>query len=100
MLLPLLKSDLYEVMVSCVKGDLHVCNPSFHDNKFAVAVVLASGGYPGSYKKGMTINGLEDCKVSFVADFEIISLSFYEILYVFRMKRQYIVYLICMTFKF
>ncbi len=63
-LLPMLQSDLYEVMISCVKGNLEMHTPVFHKSKHCVAVVLASGGYPGSYKKGMTIDGLEQAKVS------------------------------------
>ena len=62
-LLPLLKSDLYEAMLSCVRGDLANNCPVFYENRHAVAVVLASEGYPGSYKKGMVINGLDTAKV-------------------------------------
>ncbi|EDO38346.1 predicted protein [Nematostella vectensis] len=58
-LLPLLKSDLYATMMECVTGELEMSMPVFAADKVAVGVVMASGGYPGSYKKGLTIHGLE-----------------------------------------
>eukprot|EP00794_Sanderia_malayensis_P000453 gene453-1095_t len=61
-LLSLMESDLYEVMLSCVKGNLHAHLPVFDSNKYSVAVVLASQGYPGGYTKGVVINGLEHAK--------------------------------------
>lgn len=61
--LPLLKSDLYVTMRACCEGNLHVVRPSFEVNKVAVAVVLASGGYPASYEKGMVMHGVNDAKV-------------------------------------
>ena len=56
-LLPLLKSDLYTVMQSCVRGSLPAALPHFHQDMVAVAVVAVSGGYPGAYKKGLPILG-------------------------------------------
>ncbi|XP_002733644.1 trifunctional purine biosynthetic protein adenosine-3-like [Saccoglossus kowalevskii] len=58
-ILPLLKSDLYVTMTACVKGTLSDSMPVWHADQYAVGVVLASGGYPASYKKGMEITGLE-----------------------------------------
>ena len=58
-----MKSSLYDVMVSCVNGELQNKMPEFHSEKSAVTVVLASGGYPGSYKKGIAINVLGESKV-------------------------------------
>ena len=55
--LPLLKSDLYATMKACVAGDLPSAKPSFYDDRCCVAIVLASGGYPASYKKGYEITG-------------------------------------------
>jgi phosphoribosylamine--glycine ligase len=54
----LFEGDLYEVLKSCVTGTL---NPSMVQWKpgFAVTVVLASGGYPGNYQKGLPIQGIE-----------------------------------------
>jgi len=54
-LLPLLKSDLCEVMLACVLGNLNTYQVEFEDELKAVAVVLVSEGYPGTYQKGHTI---------------------------------------------
>ena len=56
--LPLLKSDLAEIMLACANGTL---TPDLVEwsNKAAVCVVMASGGYPASYKKGIPITGLK-----------------------------------------
>lgn len=56
--LPLLKSDLAEIMTACAKGTLQPEMVEWSD-KAAVCVVMASGGYPGSYKKGLPITGLK-----------------------------------------
>ena len=56
--LPLLKSDLAEIMAACAKGTLQPEMVEWSD-KAAVGVVMASGGYPGSYKKGLPITGLK-----------------------------------------
>lgn len=56
--LPLLKSDLAEIMVACANGTLTPDLVKWSD-KAAVCVVMASGGYPASYKKGIPITGLK-----------------------------------------
>ena len=56
--LPLLKSDLAEIMVSCANGTLTPDLVEWSD-KAAVCMVMASGGYPASYKKGIPITGLK-----------------------------------------
>lgn len=56
--LPLLQSDLAEIMMACAKGTLRPEMVEWSD-KAAVCVVMASGGYPGSYKKGLPITGLK-----------------------------------------
>ena len=53
-----MKSDLYEIMQNCVDGTLPNANVEFLEDQHSVAVVLASEGYPGSYKKGLEITGL------------------------------------------
>lgn len=53
-----LKSDLAEVMLAVIEGRLAEQKLEWYDEA-AVCVVLASGGYPGSYKKGLAISGLE-----------------------------------------
>jgi len=57
--LPLLDSDLAEIMLACATGKLDQVDIKWSD-KAAVCVVVASGGYPESYEKGKEISGLED----------------------------------------
>jgi phosphoribosylamine--glycine ligase len=56
--LPLLKSDLLEIFLSILEGELDLEEISWKD-EFAVCVVLASAGYPERYDKGMEIFGLD-----------------------------------------
>jgi phosphoribosylamine--glycine ligase len=58
-ILPRLKSDLVEVIMACVEGRLDQIDIEWHDG-CSVGVVVASGGYPGTYKKGLPISGLDD----------------------------------------
>lgn len=60
-ILPCLESDLVEIMLACAKGDLNTLNPQW-SSLFAVAVVLASEGYPGLYEKGKVILGIADAE--------------------------------------
>ncbi|XP_012670931.1 trifunctional purine biosynthetic protein adenosine-3 [Clupea harengus] len=57
-LMPLLKSDLYEVLRDTLQGKLASSAPLWHEGLAAVTVVMASPGYPGAYKKGIEITGL------------------------------------------
>ena len=57
--LPRMKNDLIDVIEACVDGRLDEIDLQFEDNA-AVCVVLASDGYPVSYKKGYVISGLEN----------------------------------------
>ena len=50
--LPLLESDLLEIMQACTNGTLAETEVKFAD-KHACCVILASKGYPESYKKGL-----------------------------------------------
>lgn len=59
--LPLLESDLVEIMLACVDGRLAETSVKWKDGA-AVCVVMAAGGYPGSYDKGKEIAGLEAAK--------------------------------------
>lgn len=56
--LPRMKTDIVDVFNACVDGTLDQIELEFEDNA-AVCVVLASDGYPVSYKKGYVIHGLE-----------------------------------------
>ncbi|MBN2247649.1 MAG: phosphoribosylamine--glycine ligase [Coriobacteriia bacterium] len=58
-LLPLLKTDLLDVMRAVAEGRLHEIELEWRDG-VALSVVLASGGYPGTYAKGKPINGLDE----------------------------------------
>ena len=58
-LLPLLDSDLLEIMVACADGTLDRVDVRWSDDA-AVTVMLASGGYPGPYESGKVIDGLDD----------------------------------------
>lgn len=53
--LPLLKSDLLEVMLATTNGTLKSTKVEFYD-KSACCVISASKGYPSAYKKGYTIS--------------------------------------------
>lgn len=53
-----LESDLYEVMYGCATNTLKDVDVKWKDEQ-ATCVVLASGGYPGSYEKGKVITGLD-----------------------------------------
>lgn len=56
--LPLLDSDLVTVMEACIDGKLAETAVAWKEAA-AVCVVLAAEGYPGSYRKGDVISGLE-----------------------------------------
>lgn len=55
--LPLLDSDLLEIMLACTEGRLHEIPVQWKPGA-AACVVLASGGYPAAYQKGKPITGL------------------------------------------
>lgn len=57
-LLMRMKSDIVPVLLAVADGDLGSVAIEWHD-KAAVCVVMASEGYPGEYRKGDEISGLE-----------------------------------------
>ena len=59
MVLPLLETDLYEVMSACCDGKLDEVDVRFKENVSAATVVCAATGYPEAYPKGMSIRGLD-----------------------------------------
>ncbi|NXY45631.1 PUR2 protein, partial [Ceuthmochares aereus] len=61
-ILPLLKSDLYEVMQAVINKKLSSSMPVWFEDSAAVTVVMASEGYPGTYPKGLEITGLPKAK--------------------------------------
>jgi phosphoribosylamine--glycine ligase len=58
-LLPRLRSDLLDVLWATVNNRLHEVALRWSADA-CVAVVLASGGYPGAYGTGLPIEGLDD----------------------------------------
>lgn len=59
--LPRLEGDLVSIMLAVAEGRPEDIELSWSD-KWAVSVVLASDGYPGSYEKGKVILGVEDAQ--------------------------------------
>ena len=59
--LPRLKSDLVDIMMAVAEGRDGDIELEWDDN-WALSVVLASEGYPGSYEKGKVILGVEDAE--------------------------------------
>jgi phosphoribosylamine--glycine ligase len=59
-LLMRLKTDLVDVLEATVDGRLEEIGSLAWDPRPAVCVVMASEGYPGSYKKGLPIRGLDE----------------------------------------
>ncbi len=59
-LLMRLDSDLADLLEAAVDGRLEEIAPPVWDPRPAVCVVMASDGYPGEYKRGQPIRGLED----------------------------------------
>ncbi len=60
-LLMRMKSDLVPLLLSTVKDKLEDAEVEWNDCA-SVCVVMASGGYPDKYKKGLPISGLETIK--------------------------------------
>lgn len=57
-ILPTMRGDLVAAMLAAIDGDVTTVDLE-PDGTAAVCVVLASGGYPGSYITGRTIDGLD-----------------------------------------
>jgi phosphoribosylamine--glycine ligase len=55
-----LKTDLAEVLLAAAEGRLKKLAPLEWDPRSAVCVVMAAEGYPGPYKTGQPIRGLEE----------------------------------------
>ncbi len=59
--LPRMENDMVEVVEACIDGTLDQIDLKFKEDA-CVCVILASDGYPLSYKKGFPITGLENFK--------------------------------------
>jgi phosphoribosylamine--glycine ligase len=57
-LMPMIKGDLFPILAASAAGNLKGYSAEINPGA-CVCVVLASGGYPGAYKKGKAITGLE-----------------------------------------
>ena len=57
--LPLLKSDLFDIMQSVTNGTLDKTDVEFYDMS-SCCVIMASNGYPGKYESGYEISIPED----------------------------------------
>ncbi len=57
--LPRLKTDLVDIIEAVIDGKLSQLNIEW-TNEATACVVMASGGYPLAYKKGIEINGLDE----------------------------------------
>jgi phosphoribosylamine--glycine ligase len=57
--LPLLKTDLVDILMAVVQGNLDRVKIEWSPGA-CVGVVMSSGGYPGSYKTGFPIQGIDN----------------------------------------
>jgi phosphoribosylamine---glycine ligase len=64
--IPRLKNDLVKLFEHCGKGSLGKVKALKIDPKTAATIFLVSGGYPGDYEKGKTIQGLHESRGSLV----------------------------------
>lgn len=60
-ILPRLNSDLVDLMEKAVTGKLEHCTLAW-DPRPCVSVVMASGGYPADFNKGMEIYGIDEAE--------------------------------------
>jgi phosphoribosylamine--glycine ligase len=56
-----MKSDIVPIMLATISGELDMIDLEWYPQA-SVCVVMASGGYPGSYDKGKEITGLDSLK--------------------------------------
>jgi phosphoribosylamine--glycine ligase len=57
-IMPLLATDLYDILLACIEGRLHEI-PVLWKQAVGATIVLAAPGYPGTYPKGLPITGLD-----------------------------------------
>lgn len=63
--LPRIKSDMIDLLEATWNEELDDFDMQI-DNRYASAIILASGGYPGKYEKGKSISGVDDVNESIV----------------------------------
>lgn len=64
-IIPRIKSDLFDLIEGVAEGNLEKRAVEF-DDRFITTVMAVSGGYPGDYAKGKPVYGLTDVKDSVV----------------------------------
>ncbi|MCB8994198.1 MAG: phosphoribosylamine--glycine ligase [Bacteroidales bacterium] len=63
--MPRIKNDFLEVLIACGKGELKGQN-IITDERAVCTIMMVAGGYPGEYKKGDRISGLDAISDSIV----------------------------------
>jgi phosphoribosylamine--glycine ligase len=58
-ILPLLKTDLVDILLAVIQGNLYQLKIEW-SSEACVGVVMSSAGYPGSYKTGFPIRGIDN----------------------------------------
>ncbi len=58
----LLKTDLVDILLACAAGKLKDLKIEWEENLSVCCVILASAGYPGTYKKGIPISGIKEAE--------------------------------------
>jgi phosphoribosylamine--glycine ligase/phosphoribosylformylglycinamidine cyclo-ligase len=76
-LLALMESDLADVMLACADGKLKDVDVKVSDRS-AATVVMAAGGYPGSYKKGTEMSFRPPPEGSYSSPLRFRSVMFFE----------------------
>jgi phosphoribosylamine--glycine ligase len=61
-ILPRLKTDLVDIIEASIQGGLASLGGLEWKEEPCVCVVMASGGYPGDYRKGLPITGLDEAE--------------------------------------
>lgn len=64
-IMPRITSDLLELLVATGNNQLHEKKIEISEG-YSVAVMLVSGGYPGDYRKGLPVTGVEQVKDSII----------------------------------
>lgn len=62
--LPLLESDLFELLLASTDHKLANFTPVWSKSRWSCGVVIASAGYPGQVTTGLPITGIEEAKKS------------------------------------
>jgi phosphoribosylamine--glycine ligase len=60
--LPLLETPLETVLLACAQQQLQALPPLVWRSGAAACVVIAAGGYPGAYQKGIPISGTDEAE--------------------------------------